>query len=169
MVTSVIDYVFRVLALEYLGDDAYCQVKPESLDRVLSVTESADEARAFGEAPDAMGRPAARIESIAPEGAEAPQHARPSAGQPAGPGVIGVTGVTGISGIPGLPGISGISGIPGVPGLPGVAPQLSAAAMDKQLSTMMGDAPFCDVCGHLTVRNGTCYKCLNCGNSMGCS
>jgi ribonucleoside-diphosphate reductase alpha chain len=33
----------------------------------------------------------------------------------------------------------------------------------------MGDAPPCDICGHITVRNGACYKCLNCGNSMGCS
>jgi ribonucleoside-diphosphate reductase alpha chain len=31
------------------------------------------------------------------------------------------------------------------------------------------DAPACDVCGSITVRNGTCYKCFNCGNSMGCS
>ena len=31
------------------------------------------------------------------------------------------------------------------------------------------DAPFCDQCGHLTVRNGTCYRCSNCGSSMGCS
>ncbi|MEN0020163.1 MAG: adenosylcobalamin-dependent ribonucleoside-diphosphate reductase [Planctomycetota bacterium] len=31
------------------------------------------------------------------------------------------------------------------------------------------EAPPCDVCGTITVRNGTCYKCLNCGNSMGCS
>ena len=37
------------------------------------------------------------------------------------------------------------------------------------LSNLMGDAPACGVCGHITVRNGTCYKCLNCGNSMGCS
>ena len=37
------------------------------------------------------------------------------------------------------------------------------------LSSMMGDAPACDVCGHITIRNGTCYKCLNCGNSLGCS
>ena len=29
----------------------------------------------------------------------------------------------------------------------------------------MGDAPVCDGCGHITVRNGACYKCLNCGNS----
>jgi ribonucleoside-diphosphate reductase alpha chain len=33
----------------------------------------------------------------------------------------------------------------------------------------MGDAPACDGCGTITVRSGTCYKCLNCGNSMGCS
>ncbi len=32
-----------------------------------------------------------------------------------------------------------------------------------------GDAPPCDVCGTITVRSGTCYKCVNCGNSMGCS
>jgi ribonucleoside-diphosphate reductase alpha chain len=31
------------------------------------------------------------------------------------------------------------------------------------------DAPPCDQCGHLTRRNGTCYRCLNCGHSMGCS
>ncbi len=37
------------------------------------------------------------------------------------------------------------------------------------LSGMMGDAPPCDNCGHITIRNGTCYKCLNCGNSLGCS
>jgi len=43
------------------------------------------------------------------------------------------------------------------------------SALDQQLSEMMGDAPFCDVCGHITVRNGACYKCLNCGNSLGCS
>ncbi len=36
-------------------------------------------------------------------------------------------------------------------------------------SAMMGDAPACDGCGSITVRSGTCYKCLNCGNSMGCS
>ncbi|MHB1156752.1 MAG: TSCPD domain-containing protein [Phycisphaerales bacterium] len=51
--------------------------------------------------------------------------------------------------------------------------QAAAGAMVSTLneanSQMMGDAPACDVCGSITVRNGTCYKCLNCGNSMGCS
>jgi ribonucleoside-diphosphate reductase alpha chain len=40
---------------------------------------------------------------------------------------------------------------------------------DKFMKSMQSDAPACNVCGHITVRNGTCYKCLNCGNSMGCS
>lgn len=44
----------------------------------------------------------------------------------------------------------------------------------KQLSVdlsmgVQSDAPACNTCGHTTVRSGTCYKCLNCGNSMGCS
>ena len=30
-------------------------------------------------------------------------------------------------------------------------------------------APACDICGAITVRSGTCYKCFSCGNSMGCS
>jgi ribonucleoside-diphosphate reductase alpha chain len=42
-------------------------------------------------------------------------------------------------------------------------------ALSAQLDEMMGDAPICDGCGHTTVRNGTCFRCMNCGNSMGCS
>jgi ribonucleoside-diphosphate reductase alpha chain len=37
------------------------------------------------------------------------------------------------------------------------------------MKSMQSDAPACTTCGHITVRSGTCYKCLNCGNSMGCS
>jgi ribonucleoside-diphosphate reductase alpha chain len=33
----------------------------------------------------------------------------------------------------------------------------------------MGDAPSCHVCGSIMVRNGTCYKCMNCGSTSGCS
>ncbi len=43
------------------------------------------------------------------------------------------------------------------------------SALDRSNAALMGDAPACDVCGSITVRNGSCYKCLNCGNSMGCS
>ena len=38
-----------------------------------------------------------------------------------------------------------------------------------QFDGFQSDAPTCDVCGVLTVRNGNCYRCHNCGNSMGCS
>jgi ribonucleoside-diphosphate reductase alpha chain len=31
------------------------------------------------------------------------------------------------------------------------------------------DAPSCHECGSIMVRNGTCYKCLNCGSTSGCS
>ncbi len=41
--------------------------------------------------------------------------------------------------------------------------------LNQQMGEIMGDAPICDNCGHLTVRNGACYRCLNCGNSLGCS
>ena len=44
-----------------------------------------------------------------------------------------------------------------------------ATVLDQLNANLMGDAPACDVCGAITVRNGTCYKCNNCGNSMGCS
>jgi ribonucleoside-diphosphate reductase alpha chain len=42
-------------------------------------------------------------------------------------------------------------------------------ALNAASRSMQSDAPACNVCGHLTIRSGTCYKCLNCGNSLGCS
>jgi ribonucleoside-diphosphate reductase alpha chain len=42
-------------------------------------------------------------------------------------------------------------------------------AVNAAAKSMQSDAPSCNICGHITVRSGTCYKCLNCGNSMGCS
>ena len=45
----------------------------------------------------------------------------------------------------------------------------SVTTVQEVLSDMMGDAPACNECGHITIRNGSCYKCLNCGNSLGCS
>ena len=34
---------------------------------------------------------------------------------------------------------------------------------------VQGDAPSCAECGSIMVRNGSCYKCLNCGSTSGCS
>jgi ribonucleoside-diphosphate reductase alpha chain len=31
------------------------------------------------------------------------------------------------------------------------------------------DSPACTECGSIMVRNGSCYKCINCGATSGCS
>jgi ribonucleoside-diphosphate reductase alpha chain len=33
----------------------------------------------------------------------------------------------------------------------------------------LGDAPPCQFCGSLMVRNGSCYRCMTCGSTSGCS
>ena len=52
---------------------------------------------------------------------------------------------------------------------PVVKAETSMEAMSSANKSMQSDAPACNTCGHITVRSGTCYKCLNCGNSLGCS
>ena len=42
-------------------------------------------------------------------------------------------------------------------------------ALNAAAKNMQSDAPACNVCGHIMMRSGTCYKCLNCGNQGGCS
>jgi len=44
-----------------------------------------------------------------------------------------------------------------------IAASLTATIQNRK------DAPPCPKCGHIAVRNGACYKCLNCGESLGCS
>ena len=46
---------------------------------------------------------------------------------------------------------------------------MDVKVLDDQFKDFMEDAPACDQCGAITVRNGACYRCYNCGNSMGCS
>ena len=113
--TSIVDYIFRVLGVEYLKRYDFAQVKP------------AEEASPIEDptAPRLVAEERPRL----PE----PEAPRATASNTA---VIG---------------------------------HEAHGALDAQLEEMMGDAPVCDGCGHITVRNGACYKCLNCGNSMGCS
>jgi ribonucleoside-diphosphate reductase alpha chain len=108
--TSIVDYIFRVLGVEYLKRYDFAQVQPIETPSIEDpTTPRFEEAEAVESAP--LELPAADKGAAAGE----------------------------------------------------------RAALDAQLEEMMGDAPVCDVCGHITVRNGACYKCLNCGNSMGCS
>ena len=66
----------------------------------------------------------------------------------------------------GLGQMMGAAGEPGA-GLDEAGAQM--AAFNGQFSHFQTDAPVCDVCGSITVRNGNCYRCHNCGSSMGCS
>jgi ribonucleoside-diphosphate reductase alpha chain len=132
--TSVVDYVFRVLGLEYLDRTDLAQVKPEELGMV----------RAVGE--HATGKPVGFEHHRGPNGNG---HGKPGEKEaPAAAATAQASAVTRRSNVPIVPIDSG---------------------PDAMLAKFPGDAPICDQCGHITIRNGTCYKCLNCGNSLGCS
>ncbi|MEO1618809.1 MAG: vitamin B12-dependent ribonucleotide reductase [Planctomycetota bacterium] len=48
-------------------------------------------------------------------------------------------------------------------------PEAKDSGRQDQFARFQIDAPSCDNCGSITVRNGNCYLCHNCGASMGCS
>lgn len=139
MCTSVIDYVFRVLAMEYLGRTDLVQVPPkgtqknraEALKELIVQREEAQ-----GVVPVAEGQ-----EKLFNGGhaATPASHSSPSSSDQT------------------------------MAHAQDAAAQAAQGSVDAFLEEMMGDAPLCDTCGHITVRNGSCYRCLNCGNSMGCS
>jgi ribonucleoside-diphosphate reductase alpha chain len=43
----------------------------------------------------------------------------------------------------------------------------TASAMQSMYN--MGDAPSCSTCGSIMTRNGSCYRCMECGSTSGCS
>jgi len=148
MATSVIDYAFRVLGMEYLGRTDFVQVKPTKDDDVKMEIEN--------------NTAIARNEELK---ATAEREASNAGDETATP----ITVTTAAQNVASVG-----SGMQTASSAPGVVVQLSDAkratgGTDAHLQGMMGDAPFCDSCGHVTVRNGSCYRCLNCGNSMGCS
>ncbi len=112
--TSIVDYIFRVLGVEYLQRYDFAQVKPAEDTEPPTIEDPTGRDLLVEETPSL--RPPALAAASATDAGE-----------------------------------------------------VHHGALDAQLEEMMGDAPVCDSCGHITVRNGACYKCLNCGNSMGCS
>jgi ribonucleoside-diphosphate reductase alpha chain len=51
----------------------------------------------------------------------------------------------------------------------GSAPVTLSLGATKVSFQTQADAPSCAECGSIMVRNGSCYKCLNCGSTSGCS
>lgn len=70
----------------------------------------------------------------------------------------------GVQALPGSQEAKRLPLVPQQPPLPGLAP-----AEGGQLFINQADAPPCPSCGMVMVRNGACYKCLNCGTVHGCS
>jgi ribonucleoside-diphosphate reductase alpha chain len=56
---------------------------------------------------------------------------------------------------------------PTVKTVPAAAPAAASPLTGSFVNQL--DAPTCPNCGHVAVRNGACFKCLNCGESLGCS
>ena len=160
--TSIIDYVFRVLGLEYLGRTDLVQVPPD-----LNESDEDDYGTESDDAPfQAVAAETSDVGAGAPGSAETVSAATVPVGEQATvkPNGNGHTNGNGKNGHGAL-GEMEVS----YQYESNVATLTMGGALDAQLSEMMGDAPFCDNCGHITVRNGSCYRCLNCGNSLGCS
>jgi ribonucleoside-diphosphate reductase alpha chain len=145
MANSIVDYVFRSLGLEYLHRDELAQVPPT---REGSLPEPAK-----GVAVEA-GLQVELFDAAAERDVEVLESAGRFVDAPIERG-----------------GDSGSAKVLSARKAAAVAEAADAGtrALQSALGEMMGDAPLCDVCGHITVRNGACYKCLNCGNSLGCS
>lgn len=177
MATSVIDFIFRVLGMEYLGRTDFVQVKPPDEDLTLRIKHaSAKKAehkndKTHHTAPATPHTNRTATDTLAPEAKSSAT--LKAVATPNGAAVINIA-----SAIAQKP---AENKTPVEVSIPITKPATvsasissgesvaAASAVSAHLSTMMGDAPFCDQCGHVTVRNGACYKCVNCGNSMGCS
>ena len=133
--TSVVDYLFRVLGMEYLGMTDFVHKKPVDSEP-LSVSQKVPAKIQKQELPpitEAIPNEVKHQESVSQPQTDA-TFVRATAGN-----TLEFVKIS------------------------------TAAVLSEHLSQMMGDAPMCNLCGHLTVRSGACYKCLNCGNSIGCS
>ena len=135
--TSIVDFIFRCLAYEYLGrtDLVHVLDKPEVMN---TGTDDWDEIPTSLEYAEKKSPELSDVRIVAPAGK--------TAESPASRGAAGAKSAN-ASRMDG----NGLSAV-------------NAAA-----KSMQSDAPACNTCGHITIRSGTCYKCLNCGNSMGCS
>ncbi len=149
MANSIIDYVFRALGVEYLHRDELAQVPPT---REMELAEP----------PKGLAVEA----GVQLDLADAVSETEVNAVQAAAMFVAGT--VTAPAAAPEKAPVA-MTPKPMAATSMARATDAGTASMQSVLSEMMGDAPLCDICGHITVRNGSCYKCLNCGNSLGCS
>ncbi len=164
MSTSVIDYVFRELALSYLGRSDLVQVKPEDLrgDAVGNPSQAPD----FEEEEEGGDLKDGHVPGVAYEDHESPGYQRKGNGGGASASVA-----EGL--MPGSRGSVGAVEMAATPAMQPIAHAAQTTMLDNQiriarLKGYEGDA--CKECGSFTlVRNGVCLKCETCGSTSGCS
>ncbi|MEA2002633.1 MAG: LAGLIDADG family homing endonuclease [Actinomycetota bacterium] len=166
MANSLIDYVFRALGVEYLERDELAQVPP-------------DRRNELPEPPKGIAVDAGIQLDLTDAAAEAAVDATVEAARFVDAEVVTppVSGGSGIAtsqddyrnsgAISTKPAPESNGG--GVAVTMATAAEIQQRAMQASLADKMGDAPLCDTCGAITVRNGSCYVCLGCGGTTGCS
>ena len=153
MSNSIVDYVFRALGVEYLQRDELAQVPPNrDTDLPEPPSGLAVEAGVQLDLSDAAAEADVDLVQRAAQYVDADDSPVP------------------VSGGSGLTAVAASAPAPSN----GTAPTATATATkadlaDVALSENMGDAPVCSNCGHMTIRNGSCYVCLTCGDTTGCS
>ncbi|HSJ83137.1 MAG TPA: vitamin B12-dependent ribonucleotide reductase, partial [Acidimicrobiia bacterium] len=145
MANSILDYVFRALGVEYLERDELAQVPP---NRDMELPEPpngiAIEAGVQLDLTDAVAETDVDAVKQAAAFVDAPESS------PNGKVAVQVTEKVQVE--------EKVTVVAG-----------SASLVDSALKENMGDAPVCSNCGHMTIRNGSCYVCLTCGDTTGCS
>jgi ribonucleoside-diphosphate reductase alpha chain len=139
--TSILDFIFRVLGMEYLGREDFVHVKPTETRK--EQTEIYEKIKGLSTKKEAEAQETAKAETKTLDKIAAAMQAEQKnlLKSQADESLKSQTDLN----------------------------ETNASAAENHLKSMMGDAPACSVCGHITVRNAACYKCLNCGNSEGCS
>ena len=151
--TSILDYIFRVLGFEYLQRTDLVQIKPEELAPEAASADLHTSLRTTGSPVTTS------ISSETLPTAEA-------SATVVGPAAVVVSVASDVAAHAGAgEATQNAARASRANGRPGVATQ----GPNELYASLLGDAPFCDMCGHITVRNGTCYRCLNCGHTLGCS
>ena len=146
MSNSIVDYVFRALGLEYLNRTDLVQVPPkETPNEVSETVEPVQEIE-----PVELIQKTETVEPV--QEIESPSNVRSNETTAKAQETQFVTKIEEVKETEVVETVSN-----------------SVTTVQEVLGDMMGDAPACPDCGHITIRNGSCYKCLNCGNSLGCS
>jgi ribonucleoside-diphosphate reductase alpha chain len=169
---SIVDYIFRWLGSRFLPADEKAQIGLVDRGAVVESPSPLAFGGGFGggsspspTAPNAEEGPSAIDEAVSEPPADRPSAtavaAEPAPVAPAAAGKADLP-VVGSKG----PATGKANGSGNGHALSAIAASLGTT---KVAFTVQEDAPSCAECGSIMVRNGSCYKCLNCGSTSGCS